>query len=364
MRSIVAIHKKKAAFTLAEVLITLTVIGVVAAMTLPSLLNTTSSSAMNKKRILFDSRFDEAMSQMRVHNKIIGTNYSSAMEFVEELSKYLKINEICDKDNLTDCVSDTWYNGSEYLDVSSLTDGSKTGSTSIKNYLFDDNVAVIFSDGVTALINYNQYCEWLDPYTTEARPTSNGTTSVGIATQASGCVSMIYDLNGPQPPNATTVSSGTADLITYNATIGGSSASGWGEFYATVTPANCTNDETTDAKDGYCGEYVSGYTSDYWAGAAKKCGGWEYVPSASDYADLANSMYSGDGDCTSSSASCEPSEAVLSSVGMTGALPVNLWSSDEISATTAYYRYFASTQSGEYNRLKNTSGGVLCLASE
>ncbi|MFI3301278.1 MAG: type II secretion system protein, partial [Candidatus Gastranaerophilales bacterium] len=83
--------RKTGGFTLAEVLITLGIIGVVAAMTMPNLMNNLQSEALSKKKLLFDSRLEEAMNQMRFHEKLTG--YSTTEDFVDELSKYLKINE-------------------------------------------------------------------------------------------------------------------------------------------------------------------------------------------------------------------------------------------------------------------------------
>ncbi|MFI3301367.1 MAG: type II secretion system protein, partial [Candidatus Gastranaerophilales bacterium] len=92
---------KRSAFTLAEVLITLGIIGVVAAMTMPNLMNNLQSEALSKKKLLFDSRLEEAMNQMRFHEKLTG--YSTTEDFVDELSKYLKINERCDVDEIENC---------------------------------------------------------------------------------------------------------------------------------------------------------------------------------------------------------------------------------------------------------------------
>ncbi|MFI3301407.1 MAG: type II secretion system protein, partial [Candidatus Gastranaerophilales bacterium] len=92
---------KRSAFTLAEVLITLGIIGVVSAMTLPSLVSNYQYKALDTKKTLFENRLEEAMNQMRFHEKLTG--YDDAEGFVAELGKYLKINETCDSTNMSDC---------------------------------------------------------------------------------------------------------------------------------------------------------------------------------------------------------------------------------------------------------------------
>ncbi|MFI3301499.1 MAG: type II secretion system protein, partial [Candidatus Gastranaerophilales bacterium] len=95
---------KRSAFTLAEVLITLGIIGVVSAMTIPNLVSNYQYKALDTKKTLFQERLYEAMNQMRFHEKLTG--YSDAEDFVAELGKYLKINETCDLTDMTDCFPD------------------------------------------------------------------------------------------------------------------------------------------------------------------------------------------------------------------------------------------------------------------
>ena len=112
---------------MAEILLSLTIIGVVAAITLPSLMGNINERTWNTQRKALHARMSQAIAMMPqlngygsvVSNGEIGygeNGYSNitdtaAEAFVTEgLSKVLKINNICDADHLADCgLSTTVY---------------------------------------------------------------------------------------------------------------------------------------------------------------------------------------------------------------------------------------------------------------
>ena len=84
---------------MAEILLSLTIIGVVAAITLPSLTGNINERTWNTQRKALYARFSQAVSLMDSMN-----GYSDAETFVTAgLSKVLKINNVCDYDHLEDC---------------------------------------------------------------------------------------------------------------------------------------------------------------------------------------------------------------------------------------------------------------------
>ena len=95
----------KAAFTLAEVLITLAIIGVVAAWS-------TSAS-------VFERKLEEALKTMNTQQSLAG--YKNTADFVAELGKHFKINKVCQNSDIKSCFNEniTW----EIIDISS---GSKS----------------------------------------------------------------------------------------------------------------------------------------------------------------------------------------------------------------------------------------------
>ncbi|MBR1424641.1 type II secretion system protein, partial [bacterium] len=107
----------KAGFTLAEVLITLAIIGVVAALTLPTLIAKVNEKVDGNQKKVTEAKLIQGLNMLDLHGGINNT-YSSTAEFVEELSKYMKITKICDGTNtaFSECIpysEITYNNGTE-----------------------------------------------------------------------------------------------------------------------------------------------------------------------------------------------------------------------------------------------------------
>ncbi|MFI3300834.1 MAG: type II secretion system protein, partial [Candidatus Gastranaerophilales bacterium] len=267
---------KLSAFTLAEVLITLGIIGIVSAMTMPSLISNMQSKALERKQELFDGRLEEAMNQMRFHEKLTG--YSNAQDFVDELAKYLKINEVCDISDVDECFPatvisscDTQYNTSD------LVTGDDIAAVYNDMDFSSDNVGVIFADGTKALVNYDLNCEWLDPY--------DGGANREEATQ---CVSVLADVNGNSGKN--TIGN---DILPINSQFGFNiSGTCWSLSNLVPVGINCTN--TSGVDYSYC-EGSTSYSADYWAGAMKSC--YEQgkrLPTRQELADMHNYIFNTD----------------------------------------------------------------------
>ena len=105
---------KRIAFTMAEILLSLTIIGVVAAITLPSLMGNINERTWNTQRKALHARMSQAigmMPQLNGYGKysyndeegIIDSDTTAEAFITEGLSKVLKINNICDNEHLTDC---------------------------------------------------------------------------------------------------------------------------------------------------------------------------------------------------------------------------------------------------------------------
>ena len=97
---------------MAEILLSLTIIGVVAAITLPSLTGNINERTWNTQRKALYARFSQAIALMPSLNGY-GTLTEDESGSIEDtaaetfitsgLSKVLKINNICDNDHLEDC---------------------------------------------------------------------------------------------------------------------------------------------------------------------------------------------------------------------------------------------------------------------
>ncbi|MFI3300767.1 MAG: type II secretion system protein [Candidatus Gastranaerophilales bacterium] len=332
--------KIKKAFTLAEVLITLGIIGVVSAMTLPSLLSNYQTNALATKKELFEKRIEEAMNQMRVHERLLG--YDTADEFLDEFSKYLKINERCDTLNLDSCFNSVIYNVSEEISIDDLKSKDTLVLKSKADDFPADNVGVIFADGASAILNYkNSGCDWLDPYDTK-----------GDRDIAKACISMIYDVNAGKGANEL----GT-DIYPINSRLGYFILDDlpdvlWDLGDTTIVPENtCDGNNSWDTKYTSALLASSSYTYadctlNYWAGAKKVCSdAGKRLPTIEELTYLARYVYNDDtiDDFTELSVTMDSEKAAdagfLGVVNIDGAF--RPWTSQEdATGAKAYYRRF------------------------
>ncbi|MFI3299928.1 MAG: type II secretion system protein [Candidatus Gastranaerophilales bacterium] len=263
-------------FTLAEVLITLGIIGVVSAMTIPNLISSYQSEALDTKKTLFQERLYEAMNQMRFHEKLTG--YDNAEDFVTELGKYLKINEICDLDDMSECFPASMIAScDEEILVSDLKDGTEFANNPATRDFSGDNVGIIFADGTKTILNYDKNCEWLDPYESGLN-----------RSEATQCVTLLADVNGNAGKN--TVGD---DILAINSSFGVYINDICWDLSDTSYSAENTCD-VTSSYDSSCttNNSCSSCTTNYWAGALKACDeANKRLPSRDELLELMSYMY-------------------------------------------------------------------------
>ena len=200
---------KKCAFTMAEILLSLTIIGVVAAITLPSLTGNINERTWNTQRKALYARFSQAIALMPALNGY-GT-YSEesssgagdaedtlAETFITSgLSKVLKINNICDADHIEDCgivSSITTLDGSRvetptnWLELNSQMTSYAFGSQTV-NIPNAKAAAFETANGESILTFYNKACV-----------SSLAETALYLK-QNKVCANFMYDLNGNKGPN-------------------------------------------------------------------------------------------------------------------------------------------------------------------
>ncbi len=146
-------NNKKYGFSLPEALITLIIVGVLAAITVPTLLSKVSKLVYKHKMSVFNQKFSQGIDLLSI-NSGIGPYYKSSYEFVKALSNHMKLMSTCDENNLDDCipyshilVDNNTYN-SVYL--TQIKDGKNFGSTD-KNY--SDVAAFTTADGVPMILS-------------------------------------------------------------------------------------------------------------------------------------------------------------------------------------------------------------------
>ena len=187
-------QKFKRGFTLAEVLITLGIIGVVAAITLPTLITNINERRNSERQANIAQKVTQAMETMRAHG-LLNTQYASTEAFVDELQKYLKISKRCDKDHLTDCWPTekiTMADGEE-LEVSKAKTGKHLSLDTETN-----NVGLILADGAPIILNYNPEAPAIDVG-------DNVKWVSGLpqyTTTVTGAIDFVMDVNGSRSPNS------------------------------------------------------------------------------------------------------------------------------------------------------------------
>lgn len=169
----------KQAFTLAEVLITLGIIGIVAAMTIPTLMQNTNDAQLKTGWKKSFSALSNATNLMKNENGggMTGIFTSGASSMLSEYSKYLNVNKTCLTDSVAEgCIASQYYKG---------LDGTGTGGTdalNIPGIMLNDGTSVVFYQLGTQALNCNRV--------------------LGAAPPLSQTCGNIYvDVNGLKPPN-------------------------------------------------------------------------------------------------------------------------------------------------------------------
>ncbi len=202
------------AFTMAEILLSLTIIGVVAAITLPSLTGNINERTWNTQRKALYARFSQAIALMPALNGYGKVETDSAGSVTADnvaetfitagLSKVLKINNICDADHLADCgVPEKMTNlGGSLMNIptklselnSKIVSMNVVVDSTSYSYSQEDTKAAAFetANGETVITYYNPYCQ------SDMNELSTGN---WYYAQNKVCVNFVYDLNGNKGPN-------------------------------------------------------------------------------------------------------------------------------------------------------------------
>ena len=356
------------AFTLAEVLITLGIIGIVAAMTLPTLNQAINKKVRAEQVRTVKYKFTKATEKMNSLG-LIGP-YASTDAFVDELQKHLKIMKRCDSSNLRECWPYDEINTTNgAISVSSLTNGSSLMMRTTDDKDFSSpNVGIVTADGVPMILNYNKKCNALDPVkqyqwsTSDGKPVSNAT---------AGCVAAIFEINGGAKPNKY-----KDDVIAFNSNgLNNECAVGTGlngiclsvPFSPTpMTRAECEA-AVAEGKLGIkkcCTSSECNRYGDYWAGAVKQCGGVSKMPTRAQLADLASQLYVGNPTIGATEnkggIQFDSNSSTAKSLGLTPYF--SLWSGEENSSDRVCYRSFNTTSSSWHGTIRGDSARqAVCL---
>ena len=277
------IMNKNYGFTLAEVLITLAIIGIVATLTIPTMIQNFQTRAWNTASTVFERKLEEALKVMNTQAALAG--YKTTEDFVNELSKHMKITKICKTDDMTSCFEDKVYWGSGDTEPAEV---DMTTIKTAKNFGQDEwdteTIGVQFANGTNAVIAYNPNCKQ-EPYSNQVKGTS--------------CIAILYDTSAYKNPNTS-----GKDLRGINVKKLGSNCvlelSGIcfsvGMIDKPMTMAEC-NAEKDKLGIPNCCNGMGGFggdncgNDDYYGAAIRACGGINHLPSVAQLNVLGKYLY-------------------------------------------------------------------------
>ena len=205
------IKKSSMAFTMAEILLSLTIIGVVAAITLPSLMGNINERTWQTQRKAFYARMSQAIAMMPQLNGFgkysatsddagsvtVSTDTAAEAFITEGLSKIIKINNICDSDHLKDCgLPEQMYQLNGSVAYSALPKTANEFNSNIMSWadwheqVFVKTAAFETQNGESVLLVYMPSC-------------SGSADNLGYMYRpvTSLCANFVFDLNGNKGPN-------------------------------------------------------------------------------------------------------------------------------------------------------------------
>ena len=346
---------KRCAFTLAEVLITLAVIGIVAALTLPGLIQNHNEKAWSTAKDLWEKKLTETVRRMNTDGVMTGHNTTE--DFMDTFKQYMKVIKTCDNTDINKCYSPkvvTTGSNEEPMEVEtdSLTSASSMGLSDWQSNT--NTMSFVVADGTTVIMAYQPECPYADPIEDTGSQVS--------------CMGYMVDVNGKKGPNRVgkdiQLSSGVA-FSTCDNPIGDMC---WSTDFAANTAIN-TCDDTTYDKNGSANAYCD---TNYWAGAIKACKdkGME-LPTRAQLAQLASNLYvDSNGDevtigADESKSNLKVKDEYKDNPPLT--LGYYYWSSEEATASRAYLRSFGTSNapgSGNYWSDKSISAyRAICVSN-
>ena len=208
-------------------------------------------------------------------------NIYNTEDFVDALSKYLKISKKCDSDHIADCWPTKTIktaNGSSY-DVSN----AKTSSDLYTGWVTTDNVGLVLADGASLIMTFNPKAETATmeggfSATSKSLPIGGGKyKSFAYSSSATNAIDFVMDVNGGTGPNQEPdlkgnfydIRSFRIATFTPQACQGGMRVNGYCllEIGTNYDYYNCL---TRPEGASYC-KFNINLERDYYAGALKAC---------------------------------------------------------------------------------------------
>ena len=348
-------NSKRPGFTLAEVLITLGIIGVVAAITMPVLITNVQDRVKQKRVENIKQKLSKVTDAMAATSGING--YSDTMAFVQEMNKHMKIAKICDNSNLSACWGTkdvTISKKGKTWEISKTKDAKSLLIPKKVRKDWSDTVGIVTADGTPMILSYNKNCDF--------NPDVTGYVYSNGLSNSTACLTGAFDWNGGKKPNKL-----GDDVMNFGVAMGlGVDCSieiGGKCFSAPFIPTPLTSAECNEQKSDLGIATCSEYDDNYWAGGIAKCGGIDNFPSAEDLAMIASELYGktiGAEQDIIWTDGLRLNTSKATSFGFTS-VRFALWSNQN-----GKFRYFDSTNSGfgiYYPYLAPSSNQAMCVSN-
>lgn len=272
-------------FTLSEVLITLSIVGILAAITIPIVMPMIQERVDSHRHSNIVHKITQATDVMKSLGKL--GKFSNTDDFVDALEKHLKISKRCDSNHLEDCWPTKTVIGADG-DEYNVKDAKTRGALGFKNDKSNPNVGIVLTDGAAIIMTYNSEHEGLDPTdatiaSAKELPVGTGTKEfLEYTTNSTAGLAFVVDVNGGKKPNSETINDKMHDIRNLNGATFSKQCGGMkidSTCYTAIdsyTPLNCsrtggnTGTLNNSANTPYCGAR-SNLATDYWAGAQKAC---------------------------------------------------------------------------------------------
>ena len=349
--------RKRIAFTLAEVLITLGIIGVVAAITMPVLISNVQDRVKQKRVENIKQKLSKVTDKMAVQSGLIG--YGDTMAFVNEMTKHMKVAKVCDNNHIANCWPTKEVNlkdKGKTWEISKTKDAKtlKIPKDSQPNYA--DTVGIVTADGTPMILSYDKTCDF------DVDKTGLIFNKDSAMSNSMGCLSGVFDWNGGKNPNKLGEDILTIGLASGLGTdcafeLGGKCFTAPKPVEKPLTKAEC------EAEKDKLGIKECYYNQDYWAGAVFTCKGTDKMMTASELRELAALLYNNKDIISSPFTPNHLRMDVSLAVSMGfSSKDFGMWTGEEYNSEYATYRYFsyATTNPSIYGNRKNQRYLVVC----
>lgn len=278
---------KKFAFTLAETLITLSVIGVVAALTMPALITNINERINSHRQANIAYKITQATDKMKALGLLDGS-YATTDQFVDELQKHLKIAKRCDANHIAECwpTEKVITSDGEEFEVKN----AKTGKNLNIKSNTSNNVGLILADGASIILTYNQDNQGMDigePILANKKSLPVGfgkSEEFAYTSNTTSAVDFVMDVNGRKGRNSETRDNKYYDIRSFKAARFSNGCSGiyandlgciieLGLTYTPVSTCAGSEYEYLDPQYNVYNPSSMWCDTNYWIGAKIACEG-------------------------------------------------------------------------------------------